>query len=289
MQIALGIEATNNFVLTMETKLATFRDNMRTLISTVNIIDEANAANEQISKKLLKMYDQIYAEVKSVSGAQLPERLAPIMVECEKQLLTTATVCDAELASHKLQIEKAAKDSQMKFDVRTSGGIIENIEAVLQEGQQVEDTFAANVLKTHASAHSNHSRQFEAMTDEMQEKQLLLTGDDRVEHLRQNFEAKSMAATKQNIEGIDLMNGLRSTAENFTENTAECIRQCGNDLRQFREKGFRAYESTGGTPIKRNYKANVRLVATEPHEQIKEEICRKIAQGMSLDCSIVDE
>lgn len=272
----------------METKVIAFKENMRALIATINIIDEANASNEQINSKMLKMYEQIYNEVKSISTIELPEKLKPVLMECEKQLQSSTEVYAAELASHKLEVQKAAEGCQREFDIDVSRRIVENLQTVMQNGQHVEDTFAEKVFKTHSTTQLKSQQQIVAIEDDVQKKRSLLAENDRVEQLKQNFTARSSAASIQNIQGVDLMNGICSSAEHFTENTAECMRQCGKDLREFREKDFRTYEPSGGTPMKRGYNKNVRLVATEPHELIKEEIRKKIDAGMPLDCSIID-
>lgn len=260
---------------------------MRALIATVNIIDEANASNEQINRKLLKMYEQIYTEVKSMSTVELPERLKPVLFECEKQLQCSANACIADLAERKLQTVKTVEGCQMEFDVGVSRRIVETLRAIMQESQRVEDTFAEKVFKKHSTVESESLQKIDAIADDVQKKRSLLAENDRIEQLKQNFETKSVAASTQNIQGVDLMNGICSSAEHFTENTAECMRQCVKDLREFKAKGFREYEPSGGTPMKRDFKTNVRLVATEPHELIKEEIRKKIDEGLALECSIV--
>lgn len=262
---------------------------MRVLIATVNIIDEANASNEQISKKLLKMYEQIYTEVKSICTVQLPEKLTPVFNECEKHLHNSSENCAAELTNHKSEIEKAAEGCQMKFDVNESRRIVDNLHAAIQEGQHVEDTFANKVFKTYSTVQSNGLQMIDAIQIDVQKKRSLLADNNCVEQLKRDLKAKTTTASIQNIQGVDLMNGIRSSAEHFTENTDECMRQCGKDLCEFRENGFRAYEPSGGTPMKRDYRTNVRLTATEPHELIKTEIRRKIDEGMALECSIVDK
>lgn len=281
-------EATDKFMSTMESKVITFRENMRALIQTVNIIDEANASNEQINRKMLKMYEQIYNEVKSINTIELPEKLHPVIIKCERQLQSSTEECATELASHKVEVQMAAEGCQRKFDIDVSRCIVENLQTVMQNGQHVEDTFAKNLFKTHSTTQQKSQQQIDAIKNVVPEKRSLLAENDRVEQLKQNFEAASIAASIRNIQGVDLMNGICSSAEHFTENTAECMRQCGKDLHEFRVKGFRTYVPSGGTPMKRDYKKIVDLVATEPHELIKEEIRKKIDAGMPLDCSIID-
>lgn len=271
----------------METKLITFKENMRVLIATVNIIDEANASNEQINRKMLEMYEQIYNEVKSINTTELPEKLKPVLMECENQLQCSTQVCAAELASHKAEVQSAAAGCQREFDIDISRRIVVNLHKVMQNGQHVEDTFAEKVFKTHSLAQLKSGQQMDAIKDDVRKKRSLLAENNRVEQLKQNFEATSTAASIQSIQGVDLMNGICSSAEHFTENSAECMRQCGKDLNEFKVKGFRTYEPSGGTPMKQDYKKNIRLVATEPHELIKEDIRKKIDAGMPLDCSII--
>lgn len=262
---------------------------MRALIATVKIIDEANASNERISHKLLEMYEQIYNEVKSISTVELPEKLKPVFIECEQHLQRSTQERATELANHKLERVKAAEGCQMEFDAGVSRRIVEDLQTVMQKSQHVEDTFAEELSKTHSTTHSKTLQEIDATKIDMQTKRSLLAENHRVEQLKQNYEERSAAASVQNIQGIDLMNSIGSSAEHFKENSAECMRQCGKDLRKFRERGFRAYEPSGGTPMKRDYRTDVRLPATEPHDLIKEEIRKKIDEGMALDCSIVNK
>lgn len=273
----------------MMAKASTFRDDMRALIAVVNVIDEANASNDRIGHNLLKMYEQIYNEVKSVSTVELPEKLKPIFIECEQQLQRSTHERSTELANHKLERVKAAEGCQMDFDAGVSRRIVDDLHTVMHRSQHVEDTFAEHLLDTHSTTHAKSLQELEATKIDMQTKRSLLAENNRIEQLKQNFEERSAAASVQNIQGIDLINSICSSAEHFKENSAECMRQCGKDLRKFREKGFRAYEPSGGTPIKRDYRTNVRLPATEPHDLIKEEIRKKIDEGMALDCSIVNK
>lgn len=271
----------------MKTKVLSFQENMRALIGLVNIIDEANAANQLINHKLLKMYEQIYNEVKSVCTVDLPEKLKPVFIACEQQMHHSTDDCTAELAKHQSEREKAAEGCQFEFDVNANRRIVADLHTVMQEGQHVEDTFAEEVFKTQATTQSHSLQEIDAIKNDLQQKRSLLSEDVRIEQLKQNFEAQSNAASIRNIQGVDLMNSICSSAEHFKENTAECMRQCGNDLREFKESGYHVYVPSGGTPMKRDYKKNVRLVATEPHDLIKEEIRKKIDGGMALDCSIV--
>lgn len=271
----------------MQANVSAFSENTRALIATVNIIDEANTSNEQINHKLLKMYEQIYADVKSISTVELPEHLKPEFSSCEEQLTISAEMCEAELAKHKLEIVQTAEKCRTEFDVGVSHRIIKDIRSEIQEGQSVEDTFAEQVFKSHSVTKLKSVQTIEAIQNDLQTKRTLLAENDHVEQLDQNFDARSVAASAHNIQGIDLMNGIRSSAEHFTENSAEYIRQCGKDLRNFRERGFREYEPSGGTPMKREYGTNVRLVSTEPHDLIKADIRKKIDEGLALECSLV--
>lgn len=263
---------------------------MRSLIASVKVIDDATASNDQINQKLMKMYEEVYTTVASISPIELPEKLKPIFTSCEERMRQSDEMCAADLANHRLEIETTTDQiKEMKFDIGKTRDIVEKLHTVMQYGQQVEGTFTRNALKTHSAMHSESVKMVAAMANTLKEKQSSLAANGHMEQLEQNFSAKSLAAANQNAEFNDLMNGICSSTEDFKENISEHMRECADDVRKFKEHGFVEYESSGGTPMKRDYKTNVRLVATEPHDLIKEEIRRKIDEGMAFNCSIVDK